>query len=175
MTEHMVRETAAQVKGVSASCVRRFRKYFREGAPGECWEWFGSRLPNGYGRLGDAGRTVYAHRLSYQLYVGEIANGLCVCHRCDNPRCVNPNHLFIGSQAENIADRDAKGRHRVLRGEAIPGTRLTEAQVVEIRRLYIPRSRQTGSRALARRFGVSQGAVSAAINGDTWRHVGGMQ
>jgi hypothetical protein len=77
----------------------------------DCWEWVGSKIPQGYGHIHHNHADIYAHRASWIIYYGEIPNGLCVLHRCDNPSCVNPEHLFIGTIADNMHDRDAKGRN----------------------------------------------------------------
>lgn len=89
----------------------RFYKYIEEKESG-CIEWIGGKDPNGYGRFSLSGKGDYAHRASYEIFKGPIPTGLCVCHKCDNPRCVNPDHLWLGTQTENIKDRDAKGRHK---------------------------------------------------------------
>lgn len=74
-----------------------------------CWEWTASKR-NGYGRIGVDGKHLSAHRLSYQLFVGPIKSGLVICHKCDNPGCVNPDHIFIGTQSDNMTDMHNKGR-----------------------------------------------------------------
>jgi hypothetical protein len=82
------------------------------GDPDKCWEWQGGKSKDGYGYLHLAGQTKLAHRVSYELHHGEIPKGLVICHKCDNPPCVNPKHLFIGTHLDNAVDRDKKGRGR---------------------------------------------------------------
>lgn len=127
---------------------------------GGCWEWSGWRLPSGYGtlRIRAAKRTVLAHRLAYETWVGPIPDGLQVLHRCDNPPCINPAHLFLGTQRDNLLDSVSKGRYGVHSRPrtAYRGWKLTESQAREA----IQR-RQGGERAdsVARDLGVSPGYV----------------
>ena len=99
-----------------------------------CWNWFGDIGVNGYGRFWYEGKTVYAHRLSYMLHKGEITNNLCILHICDNPKCVNPKHLFLGTNKKNTTDRNNKGRQ--ARGEFSGMAKLKEKDILQIRQLY---------------------------------------
>lgn len=142
--------------------------------PGACWEWTGAYNRRGYGRMGVDGKTRYTHRLSWEVFHGSIPDGLCVCHRCDNPPCVNPAHLFLGTNAENTADRHRKGRTARVgapKGEANVNAKLTAEAVRVIRSTYRPFDRRNGSRALARLFGVSSRTVQEVVEGTRWRHV----
>lgn len=159
----------AEGRGVkSAPVPTRFRKFV--GPPREtgCWPWTGSRskMEGGYGRLNVGGRPVSAHRIAYQLYVGTIPSGMWVLHACDWPPCVNPEHLFLGTRATNSADAVAKGR--IAHGEKHWNARLTERDVRAIRKLA-PR---TPSRALSRRFGVTQSTIWRVVNHQLWRQGG---
>lgn len=131
-----------------------------------CWRWRGSTAWNGYGVVGFQGRQQKAHRVAWQLTRGPIPQGMRVLHRCDNPSCCNPDHLFLGTQLDNIADREAKGR-----GAKPPSRRkLTRDEVAEMRRLYaaLPISQAQ----LAEQFGVSRGNVSKIVNGKSYQEVG---
>lgn len=134
--------------------------------PNGCWEWQGATFQKtGYGRVWFGGRSLHAHRVAYQLNVGPISPGLCACHRCDNKRCANPSHLFLGTKAENNADRDRKGRRRALRREENPGAVLTESAVTNMRVL---RALGATTRAMGPWFGVSQAHVSNVLTGKRW-------
>jgi hypothetical protein len=141
-----------------------------------CWLFLGGRTHGGYGALN---RNVWgesvAHRLAWRLASkNRIPEGMQICHHCDNPPCVNPSHLFLGTPKDNMQDRNAKGRAASKIGELNGRARLTAEDVAYIRRVYRPghKSRQGDPRAipaLARRFGVSQSAVRLAVQGKHWR------
>ena len=137
----------------------------------DCWEWTGAKTAYGYGLIREAGcgRIVPAHRLSYEMFVGPVSRSLDVLHRCDHPWCVKPSHLFLGTQTDNNADRDAKGRNGLvpMYGEEHPLAKLTDRGVVRMRALY-----ETGlisQPELARVFNVRQSTISSILLGKTWR------
>ena len=111
-----------------------------------------------------------AHRVSWELHNGPIPKGAQVCHHCDNPACVRPDHLFLGDHLANARDRDAKGRSANLHGERNPKAKLTEADVREIRRIWdsSPRHSMMG---LPEQFGVSQSAIQFIVHRRSWKHV----
>lgn len=135
-----------------------------------CWNWKGAlnHVRGGYGcfNTGSGRRMVGAHRFSWQLHHGPIPNGLFVLHRCDNPSCVRPEHLFLGTHEENMADMVAKGRGQ--RGERQHMAKLTESDVREIRSAA---SRGENYGAIAKRFGVCRGNISQIALGNIWKHV----
>lgn len=134
--------------------------------PGVCWPWTGSLHADGYGKLRWAGANVLAHRTAYALIHGEIPAGLCIRHRCDNPPCCNPDHLEIGTWADNVMDTVSRGRH--VRGELSPMAKLSEAAVKDIRRGF--RNGKTRYE-LAERFHVSHTLICQVIKRKKWRHV----
>lgn len=128
-----------------------------------CWEWTGEVRATGYARIRVNGREETAHRASWLIHNGPIPAGMVVCHTCDNRICVRPDHLFLGTQAENVADRDAKGR--AARGERQWKARLTEQDV-----RYIRASGKTAYR-LAKDFGMDKSTIQAVLNRESWKHV----
>lgn len=135
-----------------------------------CWVWTAYRNKLGYGVVGTAGhRTALAHRVSYELFVGPIADRLLVCHKCDNPPCVRPSHLFLGTDADNSRDRTEKGRTYVARGEDGPNAKVTEKIVLEIRRLYAAGGETTLT--LAKRFRLGKSQVYNIVARRSWSHL----
>lgn len=134
-----------------------------------CWIWTGSKNRLGYGDIRIQNTTLRkrykAHRLSYILNKGEIPGGLFVCHSCDNPSCVNPNHLWLGTMQDNMADMVKKGRQN--KGERNGHAKLSNKQAREIRQLY-----KTGDFTqlqLAKRYGISDGQVCDLVNNKTYK------
>jgi len=132
-----------------------------------CWKWTGYRDQNGYGRINIGNMPVLAHRVAWQLLCHEITSEQHVLHRCDNPSCVRPEHLFLGDHAMNMADKMAKKRHRfgVSRGVAHGCAKLNEEQVREIRASNGP------SRIVAQQYGVSGRQVRDIRARRVWRHL----
>lgn len=136
--------------------------------PDECWTWKASKTRHGYGHYWDISERVLkkAHRYSWELHNGPIADGMCVCHRCDNPSCVNPSHLFLGTHADNMADMKEKRRAPRHRPEDCANSRFGWGCANAIRLL-----RKTGnwsSVELALMFGVSKVAINRLLRGDSW-------
>lgn len=151
-----------------ADACRFWAKVDRRG-DAECWLWTGAKGHFGHGQLTiRPGRSVHAHRISWEMASGPIPDGLCVLHHCDVPACVNPSHLFLGTSEENFADMRQKGRGRnppkptgSLNGHA----KLTDASVLAIRK--------SGelAKVLAARYGVSPSAISLIRSRKTWTHI----
>lgn len=153
-----------------AQWVEAFNSRFVRSAS-ECLEWTGNLNENGYGRFVFEGRQWFTHRLAYTLSVGPIPQGLFVCHRCDNPACGDPAHLFVGTSADNLADMRAKGRGFVpppAKGSAHPKTALADQDVYGIRAAHAGGENQS---AIARRLGIGRGVVANICQGKTWRHL----
>lgn len=136
---------------------------------GGCWLWTGEIDPEGkHGILRSGGQIWSAYRLSYEIYKGEIPEGQCVCHSCDVRACVKPDHLWLGTQQENIQDALQKGRMN-NRGENNWHSKLKESQVIEIVELY-----STGNysqQQLGEMFGVEHSIISGIITGKNWKHI----
>lgn len=167
---------------------RFWKKVDKKGAD-ECWTWLAYKDAQGYGHFGAGGQVFSSHRVSYAITNGQIPHnrthhGICVCHRCDNPSCVNPAHLFLGTMKENMRDRDSKGRgnqpkgarngaytkpERMPRGEAHGCSKLTSSQVAEIRALFT--TGRITRKEIAVQFGVDRSTINRIINRKIWKHI----
>jgi hypothetical protein len=150
--------------------VARFHARVQRAGADACWPWQGKRR-NGYGRMFANGKMLSAHRVSWALANGSIPDGMKVLHRCDNPPCVNPNHLFVGTQGDNMRDCAAKRRLSLqqhperTQGERHPMAKLTADVVREIR----ARKGSASTYALAREFGVCQATIHQIHVGKIWK------
>jgi len=169
---------------LTPSDIARFWSYIPDRTDG-CWLWTSVPNQNGYGRFsfgGVGGHNVLAHRVSYFIHYGEIPDGLFVCHKCDVRLCVNPEHLFIGTQKDNLRDAIAKGRLKMgrdhgsnVRPETVPrgvnhwSAKLTEEQVRAIRSEYVPR--KVTCAKLAAKYGINNAHVSHIVRGKSWKHL----
>jgi DNA-binding XRE family transcriptional regulator len=136
-----------------------------------CWRWTGRPMTVGYGYImDDDGSDTYAHRVSWRLHYGSIPDGMCVLHRCDNRICVNPAHLFLGTRADNMADKTAKGR--TPHGENHWNSKLSSADVREIVKRLEAGETQT---SIARDYGVYRQAIGSIATGRCWAAITQLQ
>lgn len=135
-----------------------------------CWEWTATIDSCGYGRFGFRYKLLTSHRVAWELENGPIPKDLHVLHKCDNPSCCNPAHLFLGTHQDNMKDRDKKGRAKggSLKGENNPSCRFTEQQINEIRSMWENGIKQ---KIIAKKFKTSQPVISAIVNYKYWKHV----
>lgn len=145
---------------------------------GPCEEWQGSRTLQGYGRIGRAGKR--AHRMVWEQAYGPIPAGMFVCHRCDNPPCVKLSHLFLGTPADNMADKVRKGRQAKglrtrpetrAKGARNGSVKLAKLTAEDVRKARALSASGVPLGVLASRFGVHKGTIHDAIRRRTWRHV----
>ena len=138
--------------------------------PDSCWVWKGAKFGNtGYGQIQYQGKPTRTHRLSYQVFVGDIPDGLLVLHRCDVRVCINPSHLFLGTHKQNMDDMRSKGRENFAKGERIGAAKMTEEKVREARRLW--KSGKYTKSSLCRRYGLTRVPMDCLLTGKTWKHV----
>jgi len=155
----------------------RFWEKVNVRGPDECWEWQASCRAKGYGQFYLRGKPEKAHRVAWELTHGPIPNNLCVLHQCDNPSCVNPDHLFLGTVLDNNRDmlekdRHAKGAKIAKPGEKNGNSKLTRRQVLEIRRRWREGERERGAqRRMAAEYGVTPTLIYMIIREKAWRHL----
>lgn len=153
-----------------APAEERFWEKVDKRGPDECWEWTASKVPYGYGQFWTGERRMQSHRFAYELTHGPIAEGVFICHHCDNPGCVNPAHLFAGTPQDNTLDMLTKDRHKRVGqpGQSNPSAKLTRQKVKMIRE----RSRQGESaQALAAEHNVSVATIYHIVARRSWKHV----
>lgn len=147
---------------------KRFWSYVKKGS--DCWEWSGSRSPFGYGRMNIRGVIVMAHRFSMALKLGRpLIKGESVLHSCDNPPCVRPEHLRIGTQKDNAADREDRGRGNQPRGSRNGKTIFAEDEIVRIKHML--KSGKLNKGQIADIFECSRSAIEGIASGRTWSHI----
>lgn len=152
------------------SYAERFWSKVDRGDSSECWRWKGPQNVWGYGDVTYMGRRSNASRVAYLLTYQFVPAGMVVCHRCDNPWCCNPGHLFAATQSENLKDCRSKGRQRYKTGESHhrTGAKLTPEKVREARELYAAGVSQSD---IGRQWGVHSSVISRAVRGESWGHV----
>ena len=135
-----------------------------------CWEWTAYLKNKGYGQFKANGKNILAHRFSFQNHHNRlIQDGMCILHICDNPKCVNPNHLIEGTQQDNMTDMVNKGRGRGCKGEKHHKSKLTEKQVLEIREKYSQGG--TTQRKLGEEYNVTHGIIGKIIRYELWTDI----
>jgi hypothetical protein len=152
---------------------RFFQKVEKDGHTG-CWVWTGASNPRGYGRVRINDVLRHSHRVSYRFHCGPIPDGVQVNHHCDNPPCVNPDHLYTGTQAENLADAKERGGlvENLPRGDKHHRSVLSARDALAICHLY--EDTDHTYRSLADLFGVGKGTIQCVLQGDSWAHVTGV-
>lgn len=141
----------------------------KKGSSSRCWEWTGLPQKSGYCRIRINSNYRRVHQVSWEMHFGKIPDGMCVCHKCDNKICVNPSHLFLGTNRDNQIDKVSKGRQ--AKGERCGNCKLTSKQVIEIRKTYVRRSKTHGMRAMIKKFGVGRSMIKYILNGTNWKHL----
>ena len=143
---------------------------------GDCMIWTGATSKKnraGHGRIVYKGRAIGAHRAVWAKVMGEIPDGMVICHKCDVPLCCNVDHMFMSTQLENVRDMIEKKRDkkRALKGEESPNAKLTEEDVRYIKSVYIPYDKEYGCTPLAKKFSIADSTISKIIKGTRWGHV----
>jgi hypothetical protein len=151
---------------IMKTALERFTAKYEVNPNTSCWEWVAAKIPGGYGSFSySKAGEVHAHRAAYIMFVGPIPQKLWILHKCDNRKCVNPDHLFLGTPRDNERDKIAKGRKPIFNGEETSNNKLTTSQVLAIRSDF----RTQDKIALA--YGIAQSQVSRIKSGKRWGHL----
>ena len=138
---------------------------------GQCWEWSACRTRKGYGHfwIPENKQATPAHRFAWKLEHGNIPKGMHILHHCDNPMCIRHDHLFLGTNDDNVRDRVIKGRSARTQGERNPNAKINQTMVQLVRELYVRGSREFGTVALGRLLGISSTQVRLIVTGQSWK------
>lgn len=153
---------------ITQRVIERFWLKVNKQGDNGCWVWTGCLNSCGYGALKIGQQTFGAHRVSLAISGKEIPDGLCACHICDNPPCVNPEHLWIGTHKQNMWDSVEKDRHHHLRGEQMHIAKLKTPQIHQIRQMGLD---GVANAIIAQQFNVHQSTIRKVLDGRTWWHV----
>ena len=163
-----IMQAKPEIKPSQSDIDRFWEKVDTSGGEDSCWNWTNGKDEKGYGKFWFIDDTIGAHRFSWYLANGKIQlDASHICHKCDNPSCVNPNHLFAGTCIDNVLDMMIKGR--MLIGEKCGASKLSEEEVCQIRILYAMGN--TTSRKLGKQFNVGKSTILRILRGKTWSHL----
>lgn len=157
---------------ISNEAIKRFWDKVDIRCKDECWEYKGGINSTGRGIFSIKRASIHAHRMSYLATFGDIPKGMWVCHTCDNGKCVNPHHLFLGTPKDNTQDMITKGRKVTLRGEDDPKSKLSNVEVIKIVDLY--KTGHYSQTELGKMFDVSRSAILMILRGRAWKTITGI-
>jgi hypothetical protein len=161
--------TTVQYPPLTEDDISRFHELVQQRGDDDCWLWLGSIKNKGYGQFWYSHKQRLSHKIAYILAKGPIPENLHILHSCDNPPCCNPNHLFVGTNLENV--RQKQERNRVIKGSAVAVSRITEDDALAIRIRYA--SGGVTQAELGREYGIDDSVVSDIVRGTAWAHIGG--
>lgn len=155
-------------KMIGLSLKERLEKFSKKDEETGCIEWIGSHDVDGYGQTEYKGKNYRTHRLAYKIYIGSIPKGKIVCHHCDNPSCINTDHLYVGTYKDNAHDRMKRGRSNIKTGEESSASKLTRARAIE---LIQRRKNGERSETLAEDYGITIWTVNDIMKGKSWKNI----
>lgn len=162
-----IQRKASELKLTRLTTEERFWRKVKKRQSHECWDWAGVCDTSGYGQIEINRKSIKTHRFSWEIHFGKIPDEMCILHYCDNPKCVNPNHLWLGTKKDNSDDKVNKNRQ--TKGEDVWCSKLTEDQVKEIRQLCC--EKKLMKKEIAKMFNISNATISAIHTSKAWRHI----